>query len=225
MTGETQGGDGEGAGGGNVGGGTPQDKEKSMVGPVVIPGPTVPVLTREAAQRSTSRAKFYGEYERYCEDVKSYAATAGGTVHQSALKSCINADALRTALLARSLRKVDKSACADMSEVTDDILKSWLCPKEKKAMLISAGNLADVFKKLSWRWSDSCYEDATVSYTERFMSALSDQNLESCLKESRLQKELVTLYISKIAPAALHDPLEADSTRDKELKYDFVESD
>lgn len=212
----------QGGGGGSAGdSGGNGGSEKTKAAALVLPGPTLPELTREGALKSSTRAKFHREYLRYCEEVDAYAGTAGGTVHKASLKSCINADALRCALLARSLRKEDKTACVELSEVTDDVLTSWLCPKEKTAMLVSANEIIDVVKRVVWRWSDACWSDAVASMTERFMSALSDNNLESCLKETRLQKELVSLFVSKISPTPLHDPLEADVSRDKELKYDL----
>lgn len=189
---------------------------------VVVPGPSVPEVIREEALKSSNRGQYFREYQRYSEEVDSYAKTAGGTVHKSSLKSYVNPEALRCALMARSLRKEDGSACADASEVSEEVLKLWLEPESKAAMLLSASDLADVFKRLSWRWTDPSWSDAISSLTERFMFALADKNHDNVLEESRLQKELVYLYVSKIYPAALHDPLAEDVARDKELRHDLA---
>lgn len=53
------------------------------------------------------------------------------------------------------------------------------------------------------------------------MFALYDLKFQSCLKETRLQKELNSLFVEKISSTPFHDPLKANTLRDKELKCDI----
>lgn len=119
-------------------------------GALVLLGPTLPELSREGVLKGSTRAKFYREYQRCCEEVDAFAGTAGGAVYKASLKICIEVEAPLCAFLAYSLGKDDKTACAELSDFTDDTLISWLCPKEKEAKLVSANELIDSVKRLNW---------------------------------------------------------------------------